>query len=79
MRHFLTDLIEAETLHVLSQKGYAKLIDQMLVHHELCFTKNGRINKSGTCRVMNWQSIQLEEALKDMKNIISPDEDFDDK
>jgi hypothetical protein len=57
-----------ELLQKLIDAGHGELVDCLL--EEASYTKKGRLNKSSTCRTMNWKGKQLEDALKEMRDIL---------
>jgi hypothetical protein len=71
------DLIEQfekqELLQKLIDKGYGKLIDMLLSNEKEVYTKKGRLNKSGACRVLGWKPKELDEALAQCREILKND------
>lgn len=71
------DLIEQiekqELLQKLIDKGYGKLIDTLLSNEREVYTKKGRLNKSGACRVLGWKPKELDEALAECREILKFD------
>ena len=73
MNNKMTDTLERqELIQKLIDKGHGPLIDAML-NNEQVFTRGNRLNKSGACRVLNWKTKQLEEALADCRQILGTD------
>lgn len=74
-----------EVISKLRDAGYGELIDCLLDNEKDCYTKKGRLNKSSTCRKLNWKSKKLEDALRCMKDLLKDDfdieidEDFEDE
>ena len=67
----LIDLLEQqEVIDKLVSAGYGELIDAVLMNESKCFTKKGKVNKSGTCRVLNWKTKQLEDAFLACRTIL---------
>lgn len=67
----LTDVIERqELLQKLQDAGYGDLIEMLLLNEEKVYTKKGRLNKCGACRVLGWKTKQLEDALEACKEIL---------
>lgn len=60
-----------ELIDKLVANGYGDLIDCLLSNESSVYTKKGRLNKSSTCRQMNWKGKQLEDALKKMREILT--------
>jgi len=62
-----------ELLQKLIDKGYGKLIDALLSNEREVYTKKGRLNKSGACRVLGWKPKELDEALAECREILKFD------
>jgi hypothetical protein len=62
-----------EVIQKLRNAGYSDLVDCLLDNERECYTKRGRLNKSSTCRKLEWKSKKLEDALKTMKDILRTD------
>jgi len=60
----------------LKDLGYGNLIDVLLENDEKAYTKKGRLNKSGACRVSGWKTKQLEDALAACRQILKDEYDF---
>ena len=60
----------AEVIEKLKSNGYMELVECLLDHESDCYTKKGRLNKSATTRKMGWKSKQLEDALKEMRELL---------
>lgn len=68
------DLIEVlerqEIITKLANKGFGDFVEALLANEKLVYTKKGRLNKSGACRVLGWKGKQLEDALKECREIL---------
>ena len=74
MSSSLLEMIErSELIEKLRSQGYGELIDALLMNESLCYTKRSRLNKSGACRVLNWKTKQLEDALAACREILGED------
>jgi hypothetical protein len=79
------DLLEVlerqEIIEKLSNQGFGELIEGLLANENKVYTKKGRLNKSGACRVLGWKGKQLEDALAECKEILRSEypEYFDDE
>jgi hypothetical protein len=60
----------SEIIEKLKENGHTKLVECLLDHESDCYTKKGRLNKSATTRQMGWKSKQLEDALKEMRELL---------
>lgn len=64
-----------EVIQKLRDSGYSEIVDCLLDNEKDCYTKKGRLNKSSTCRKLDWKSKKLEDALKSMRELLK--EEFD--
>lgn len=68
------DMLERqELIDKLVSHGYGMLVDALLYNEHQVYTKKGRLNKSGACRVLNWKTKQLEDAINDCRKILGFD------
>jgi nucleoside-diphosphate-sugar epimerase len=66
----LTEVLEQqEVIQKLIDKGYGELIDALLMNESKVYTKKGRLNKSGACRVLGWKTKQLEDAIEECRQL----------
>ena len=73
----LTDLLEQqELIQKLVDRGHGELVEALLENESKVYTKKGRLNKSGACRVLGWKPKQLEDALGECREILR--KEFDD-
>lgn len=66
-----------EIIQKLRDAGYSELVDCLLDNEKDCYTKKGRLNKSSTCRRLNWKGKKLEDALEHMRMILKNEFDLD--
>lgn len=66
-----------EVIQKLKEAGYSELVDCLLDNEKDCYTKKGRLNKSSTCRKLNWKGKKLEDALQQMKILLAAEYDLD--
>lgn len=71
--NILEVLEQQELLQKLIDRGYGPLVEALLMNENKVYTKKGRLNKSGTCRVLAWKPKQLEDALNKCKDILQED------
>ena len=65
------DLIERQELvEKLTVAGYGPLLEALLNNDSKVYTKKGRLNKGGACRVLGWKTKQLEDALAECREIL---------
>ena len=55
-------LEDQELIKKLTKAGHGKLVEALLNDNRV-YTKKGRLNKSGACRVLGWKTKQLEDEL----------------
>jgi len=67
-----------EIIEKLKENGYGDLVKCLMDNEAECYTKKGRLNKSSTCRQMDWKNKQLEDALAEMRELLKQDFDLDD-
>lgn len=71
MTKSLLELLERqELIQKLTDAGYGHLIETLLLNENKVYTKKGRLNKSGACRVLGWKTKQLEDALERCREIL---------
>jgi hypothetical protein len=73
MSNAIEQIEKQELIQKLIDKGYAPLIDALLGNEKDVYTKKGRLNKSGACRVLGWKPKDLEQALESCKEILKND------
>jgi hypothetical protein len=66
-----------ELIQKLIERGYGELVEALLDNENRVYTKKGRLNKSGACRVLGWKTKQLEDALEECRDILKSDLDID--
>ncbi len=68
-----------EVIQKLKEAGYSELVECLLDNEKDCYTKKGRLNKSSTCRRLNWKGKKLEDALKQMRTILQAEFDLEEE
>ena len=69
-RNMIEVLERQELLQKLIEAGYGEFIENLLTNENKVYTKKGKLNKSGACRVMGWKTKQLEDALRACQDIL---------
>ena len=69
MSNLLETIERAELIAKLREKGFGDLVDAFLINEDQVYTKRGRLNKSGACRVLDWKTKQLEDTLLECKKL----------
>ncbi len=59
-----------ELIQKLIDKGYGNLVDAFLLNDSKVYTKKGRLNKSGACRVLKCKPKDLEDAIKACQELL---------
>ena len=67
-----------ELIQKLIDNGFGKLVDAFLSHDGKVYTKKGRLNKSGACRVMKCKAKELEDMLKRCQELLGRELSLDD-
>lgn len=74
--YVLEDLETQELIDKLREGGLGKLVDTLINNEDKCYTKRGRMNKSGTCREGGWKTKELEDMLNDAREVLK--DEFED-
>ena len=70
-KNFVEVLEKQEMIQKLIDKGYGNLVDALLLNENKVYTKKGRLNKSGACRLLNCKPKELEEMMEKCKEVLS--------
>lgn len=73
MANFVDFIEKEELMNKLRKSGLGEIIDAFLMNESKVYTKKGRLNKSGACRVLKVKPKQLEDWLTQCKEILSKD------
>lgn len=68
--NFLELLERQELIQKLIDHGYGKVIDTLLLNENKVYTKKGRLNKSGACRLLGCKPKELEETMQRCRDIL---------
>lgn len=79
MSNIIDQIEKQELIKKLVERGYAPLIEALLDNEKEVYTKKGRLNKSGACRVLGWKPKDLEQALEACRDILKNDLFFHDE
>jgi hypothetical protein len=66
----LEELERRELIQKLIDKGHGELVNALLDNENQVYTKKGRLNKCGACRVLGWKTKKLEDALAECLEIL---------
>lgn len=59
-----------ELIQKLIDSGYGNIVDAFLLNDGKVYTKKGRLNKSGACRVLKCKPKELEDAIKACQELL---------
>jgi len=76
-KNFVEILERQEILDILEKSGLGSQIETLLLNESRVYTKKGRLNKSGACRVLGLKPKQLDDFLAKCRNIIRADQMHD--
>ena len=73
-----TDSVEMQEIiqKLLSDSKLAEVVDAFLSNENKVYTKKGRLNQSGACRVLGCKPKELRELLEKCREIIGNDYDI---
>jgi hypothetical protein len=73
-KNFLEVIEKQEILDILEKNGMGKEIETLLLNESKAYTKKGRLNKSGACRILGMKPKELDEFLKKCRDVIKADQ-----
>lgn len=62
-----------ELIQKLIDSGYGDLVDAFLLNDGKVYTKKGRLNKSGACRVLKCKPKDLENSIMECQELLRKD------
>lgn len=74
---FLEGIENSELLDILENSYLKEKINLLLSNENLVYTKKGRLNKSGACRILNMKNKELETFLEECRKILEVDQFID--
>lgn len=78
MKKGFLELIEKqEILQILDERGFGDKIEILLLNESKVYTKKGRLNKSGACRMLGMKPKELEDFLAKCREAIRADQFLD--
>jgi hypothetical protein len=72
-RNFVDTIEKQELIQKLIDRGFGDLVDMLLLNENKAYTKKGRINKSGVCRLLNCKPKEFEDLLEKCKEVLKND------
>ncbi len=76
-KNFLEILEKQEILQILENNGFKEKIEALLLNENKVYTKKGRLNKSGACRILGMKPKELEDFLHRCREVIRADQFLD--
>lgn len=73
MSDFINDLATKELVEKLIANGHEEAVNAFLLNENRCYTKQGRLNKSGACRVLGVKPKQLDDQFIMMRKLLEGD------
>ncbi len=75
--NFVEVIESQELLQKIEKAGYGKIIELFLMNENKVYTKKGRLNKSGACRILKCKPKELDDLLKKLKDVINAQQFLD--
>lgn len=76
-KSFLEVIEKQEILQILEERGFGEKIEALLLNESKVYTKKGRLNKSGACRILGMKPKELEDFLAKCRDAIRADQFLD--
>lgn len=73
MSDFIHELEIKEAMEKLARHGFGQTADAFLLNQTQCYTKKGRLNKSGACRALDCKPKQLDDQMEEMRALLEND------
>lgn len=70
MASIFDQLENQELIQKLIDSGHGDLVDAFLLNDAKVYTKKGRLNKSGACRVLKCKPKELEDSIKKCQELL---------
>lgn len=77
LNNSFNQLENQELIQKLIDNGFERLVDAFLLNDNKVYTKKGRLNKSGACRVLKWKPKELEDAIKECQELLKLEYEFE--
>ena len=74
---FLEGIENNELLQILENSYLKEKISLLLSNENRVYTKKGRLNKSGACRILNMKNKELESFLEECRKLLEVDQFLD--
>lgn len=73
MPDFVHEIEMNELLEKLRKNGYGAFVDTFLLNETKVYTKKGRLNKSGACRVLDYKPKELDDIRNNCRKLLEKD------
>lgn len=70
MSNVFEQLENQELIQKIIDNGHGNLVDAFLLNDGKIYTKRGRLNKSGACRVLKCKPKELEDIIKACRELL---------
>lgn len=77
LNNFVEVIESQELLQKIESAGYGKVLELFLMNENKVYTKKGRLNKSGACRILKCKPKELDDLLKKLKDVINAQQFLD--
>jgi hypothetical protein len=67
---FLDGVENSELIALLENSSVKEKINTILLNESVVYTKKGRLNKSGACRILNMKPKELDDFIVECRDII---------
>lgn len=67
---FLDGVENSELIALLENSSVKEKINTILLNESIVYTKKGRHNKSGACRILNMKPKELDDFISECRDII---------
>jgi len=67
---FLEGVENSELMSLLENSEVKEKIDKILRNESIVYTKKGRLNKSGACRVLGLKAKELDDFISECRDIL---------
>lgn len=78
LNNAFNQLENQELIQKLIDSGHGNLVDAFLLNDGKVYTKKGRLNKSGACRVLKCKPKELEDTIRSCQELLRKEMGIDD-
>ena len=77
LNNSFNQLENQELIQKLIDSGHGNLVDAFLLNDGKVYTKKGRLNKSGACRVLKCKPKELEDTIRSCQELLKKEMGID--